>query len=118
MTTRLNAQQQKPRRRALRKQMTPAEAFLWTLIRNKQLEERFLRQYSVDNYVLDFYCPKHRLAVELDGAGHFTPQGAEYDQRRTAHLVACGIKVLRFENEDIFNYPDRILETIRDALEH
>ena len=53
MTTRLNAQLQKPRRRALRKQMTPAEAFLWTLIRNKQLGERFLRQYSVDNYVLD-----------------------------------------------------------------
>ena len=66
----------KPIRRKLRKQMTAAEVALWMMIKNKQLVgERFLRQFSIGHYVVDFYCHKYKLSVELDGAGHFTEEG-------------------------------------------
>ena len=104
-------------RRKLRRQMTAAEVALWVMIKNKQINgERFLRQYSVSHYVLDFYCPKYKLAVELDGAGHFTDEGREYDARRTEYLNSVGIRVIRFENLEVFNYPGQVLEEIKKHL--
>jgi very-short-patch-repair endonuclease len=81
-----------PFRRKLRNHMTAAEVALWVMIKDRQLEgERFRRQFRVGHYVLDFYCPKHKLAVELDGAGHFTDEGKEYDAKRTEYLNSVGI---------------------------
>lgn len=106
-----------PYRRELRNHMTAAEVALWVMIKNRQLVgERFRRQFSVGHYILDFFCPKHKLAVELDGAGHFTEEGREYDARRTEYLNSVVIRVIRFENVEVFNYPGQVLEEIKRNL--
>jgi len=87
-----NRSELKQTRAALRQNLTPAEAILWEALQNSQLSGRkFRRQHSVGNYVLDFYCPSERLAVELDGQGHFTVSGEAADVLRTAHLTRVGI---------------------------
>ena len=97
--------------------MTSAEAVLWTMINKRQLDgARFLRQYSAGNFIVDFYCPIAKLAIELDGQPHFEESQIEYDKRRTVYLNAQGIRVLRFENIEIFDYPQRTLEEIRKYL--
>ncbi len=113
----LNSKNLKSTRRLLRKKMTFAEVALWLLIKNKQINGvRFLRQYSIGRYIVDFYAPQFKLAIELDGEGHFSEQQMEYDRRRTKYLNSLGIKVLRFENFEIINYPERTLEEIRRYL--
>ena len=112
-----NLPEMKPFRRKLRKNMTTAEVALWLMIKNKQLDgERFLRQYSIGHFVVDFYCPKHKLAVELDGEVHFTEEAAAYDAKRTAYLNSVGVQVVRFENFEVFQYPMRTLDEIRKYL--
>ncbi len=88
-----------PIRHALRHNATSAEATLWNYLKNKQLDGRtFHRQHSIGNYVVDFFCAVEKLAVELDGAGHFTNVGLEDDEARDAFLAKQGVRVLRFEN--------------------
>ena len=104
-------------RKELRNNSTPAEATMWTLLSGKKLEGRkFRRQHSVANYILDFYCPSEKLAIELDGAGYFEDKQAEYDQERDLFLNHCGIKVLRFENKVVFDNPDGLLESVRNEF--
>ena len=67
-------------------------------------------------YVVDFYCPACRLAVELDGQGHFDSTRADYDVKRTQFLEEVGIRVLRFENKQIFGSLDEVLATIQAHL--
>ena len=101
-------------RKELRNNLTPAEAKLWTLLKEKALDGRkFRRQHSFANYILDFYCPKERLAIELDGQGHFEATQAEYDQERDLFLEAFGIKVLRFENKWVWNNAKGLLDEVR-----
>ena len=105
----------KENRKALRKNLTRAEATLWKFLKAKQLEGRkFRRQFSVENYILDFYCPAEKLAIELDGAGHFTSAGYDYDQERTKFLGNHGIKVIRFENVKVFKALESVLEEIKN----
>jgi len=112
-----NLPEMEPFRRKLRKQMTAAEVALWLMIKNKQLNgQRFLRQYSIGHYVVDFYCPKYKLAIELDGEGHFTDEGESYDAKRTEYLNSLGVRVLRFENFEVFQYPMRTLDEIKMYL--
>ena len=107
----------KPYRRKLRNNMTPAEIALWKLIKNKQLNgERFLRQFSIGHYIVDFYCHKYRLGIELDGAGHFTDEGREHDAERTEYLNSVGVTIIRFENKLIFDYPMQVLEDIKSYM--
>jgi len=70
----------------------------------------------VGPYVLDFYCPECALAIELDGAGHFTETGADADASRTEFLSKKGIRVLRFENRKIFDALDFVLAEIEENL--
>ncbi|MEI7767205.1 MAG: endonuclease domain-containing protein [Phycisphaerae bacterium] len=101
-------------RRELRGHLTPAEAKLWTLLKQAQLEGRkFRRQHSVSGYILDFYCPSERLAIELDGAGHYTASAREYDRERDLFLAHFGIKVLRFENRLVFERTTAVLMEIK-----
>ena len=101
-------------RRQLRNNLTPAEAKLWTYLQNKQLEGRkFRRQFSVDNYILDFYCPSEKLGIELDGEVHNIETQAKYDIERDLFLSYYGIKVLRFENKVVFENSDYLLECIK-----
>ncbi|WP_420456345.1 endonuclease domain-containing protein [Rubrivirga sp.] len=103
-------------RQRLRTDGTPAEAALWRRLQRRQLGGlRFRRQFGVGPYVLDFYCPAARLAVELDGAVHDDPARAAYDATRTHHLARVGVRVIRFENRRVFDEPDAVLAAIAEA---
>lgn len=101
-------------RRQLRHNLTSAEAFLWTKLQGKQVEGRkFRRQHSIGPFIIDFYCPSEKLAVELDGAGHFTEEGMQYDMERTKYLNQYNIKVIRFENQLVFTHSQEVLDEIK-----
>ncbi len=107
----------KDKRRSLRNNGTPAEATLWTLLSKSQLEGRkFRRQHSIKNYILDFYCHTEKLAIELDGDVLFTEHSLEYDNKRDDELASLGIKVIRFENDDVFRATTAVLEKIRSCF--
>ena len=107
----------KSRRRELRSSLTPAEAALWKSLQRSQVcGKKFRRQHSVGPYILDFYCPECRLAVELDGQAHFNPMSWEHDCRRTEYLKRLNIRVLRFENRAVFECPEWVLGEISDHL--
>lgn len=106
----------KQRRRELRKNMTFSEKLVWTYLRKKKLQERFLRQYSVDYYVIDFYCPKLKLAVEIDGDVHEMPEQKIYDMQRQGYLEKFGITFVRIKNEELLENPDLALDRIEQAV--
>ncbi|MEM9896042.1 MAG: endonuclease domain-containing protein [Bacteroidota bacterium] len=109
----------KQNRKNLRNHGTPAEATLWRFLQKRQLEGRkFRRQHSVGHYILDFYCPAEKLAVELDGAHHFTAAGFEADQERDAYLRSLNIKTIRFENQEVFDNMEGVLEQIKACFDH
>ena len=108
-----NLPHKKDHRRTLRSNLTPAEATLWNSLKNAQLQNRkFRRQHSIGEYILDFYCAEEKLAVELDGAGHFDVVGEAHDAVRTAYLSSLGVVVLRFENKIVWSALDGILYEI------
>ena len=105
-------------RKALRNNPTPAESALWEQLRAGRLNgSRWRRQYSIGNYILDFYCPGAKLCVELDGSSHYTYQGAKEDAVRTAFLNTKGIKVIRFENRLIWDNLQGVLDIILQELD-
>ena len=87
--------------RLLRRKMTNAERKLWNCLRGKQIKLPFRRQIPFDQYVLDFYCPKATLVIEVDGGQHYTKEGIQRDQRRDSYLQQHGLKVLRFSDRDV-----------------
>ena len=103
-------------RRDLRRLGTEAERFLWKLLRRKAFGSKFRRQHPVGPYVLDFYCPAFRMAVELDGGQHASPANAAHDAARTAYLAGRRIRVMRFTNFQLFYGPEDVLETIAKAV--
>ncbi len=89
-----------PLAKNLRKNMTPWERKLWyQFLRSYPV--RFQRQKAIGNYIVDFYCAKARLVVELDGGGHYTIEQNEKDKARTVELESMNLKVLRISNLDI-----------------
>jgi len=101
-------------RKELRNHLTPAEAKLWSFLKQSQLNGRkFRRQHSAGYYILDFYCPAEHLAIELDGAVHSTEEAQEYDRERDIFLNSCRIKVLRFENKMVFQQTEAVLMEIK-----
>ena len=104
-------------RRKLRNAPTPAEAALWKHLKSNQLDgTHWRRQFSVANYILDFYCPAFKLCVELDGNEHYTMHGDTADYNRTDFLNSKGIKVVRFENREIWENIDMVLEYIKSEI--
>ncbi len=92
----------KQRRRELRRNQTDAERALWAKVRNKQFFGiRFFRQYSIGPYIVDFYCPTVKLAVELDGGQHSRSDNREYDTIRSEYLRTQGIDVMRFWDNEV-----------------
>ncbi len=90
----------KSKSRRLRKDMTKQEKHLWyDFLRTYPV--KFYRQRSVGEFIVDFYCSKAQLAVELDGSQHYSEQGETYDNFRTQKIKEYGIEVLRFSNLDI-----------------
>ncbi|HEX6125115.1 MAG TPA: endonuclease domain-containing protein, partial [Pyrinomonadaceae bacterium] len=91
-------------RTELRKHLTPAEASLWKSLQRSKLDGReFRRQHSVGDYILDFYCPAEKLAIELDGQVHRSELARLYDHERKMFWREYGIKVVRFENRLVFD---------------
>jgi very-short-patch-repair endonuclease len=106
------------RARIQRRTLTPPEARLWRCVQRRQLAGlKFRRQHPIGAYVLDFYCPEARLAVEVDGQTHDHPDQQRRDERRTRGLVQQGIAVLRIAAEDVRINLDGVLVAIRDAAE-
>ena len=102
-------------RRKLRNNLTPAEATLWKhLSGSKLVGRKFRRQHSVGGYILDFYCPREKLAIELDGESHNSTMAAEYDTERSLFLEHFGIRILRFENRVVFDQLPGLLDRIRE----
>ncbi len=90
------------RARTLRREMTLPEVVLWQALRGRRLKGlRFRRQHPVGQYILDFYCPSARLAVEVDGMAHDFVEQAVHDARRDAWLSERGVRVLRFQARDV-----------------
>jgi very-short-patch-repair endonuclease len=111
----MGVSEQVKRSRELRKNPTDAERRLWRHLRDKQLDNfRFRRQRPIGNYIVDFVCLEAQLVVELDGGQHAEQQ--QYDARRTAYLVAEGLKVLRYWNNDVMQNVEGVLEDILAAL--
>jgi len=104
----------KPRRVELRKNQTPQEVILWAHLRGTQLGFKFKRQHSIGPYILDFYCPDKKLAIELDGAQHL--DNKEYDQERDNYLLVLGIQTIRFWNSEIDGNIEKALNRIRICL--
>jgi len=98
----------------LRKESTPAEAKLWSRIRNDQLGVTFRRQHAIGNYIPDFCSPKAKLIIELDGSQHLEQE--EYDEERTKYLESLGYKVIRFWNNDVTNNIDGVILAIIHAM--
>jgi very-short-patch-repair endonuclease len=100
-------------RKSLRNHSTSAEATLWKILQNKQIGGlKFRRQHSVGSYVLDFYCPSLKLAIELDGEPHSNPAVMTKDIERDEYLKKFSIIVLRYENRFVYEYPEDIIEDI------
>lgn len=104
----------KPQRKHLRNHSTSAEATLWNYLKNSQLEGRkFRRQHSIEFYILDFYCPSEKINIELDGQEHFEGYGLMQDEKRNVFFKSLNIKVLRFENKQVFENIDWVLNEIK-----
>jgi len=99
--------------RVLRKKETQEEKILWEKLRNNKLGIKFRRQHPVDVFVVDFYAPKIKLGIELDGSQHSTKDGKEYDEMRTKHLKSKDIILLRFWNSDINKDLNNVLNRIK-----
>jgi very-short-patch-repair endonuclease len=100
--------------RTMRRQPTRPEEVLWGALQKKQVAGlRFRRQHPVDRFVLDFYCPSHKLVVEVDGGVH--DEQAERDTERTKVLERYGYRVLRFRNEQVMRELPKVVQEIAAA---
>ena len=100
-----------PLAQTLRKNQTKEEAKLWyQFLRKYPLQ--FRRQFQFGDYIVDFYCAKAKLVVELDGSQHYDPRIAAYDNERTAYLQSLGLKVLRYGNNEVLQQFRYVCEAI------
>ena len=104
-----------PLARTLRKNQTPEEARLWYQFLRKY-PVRIHRQYVIGRYIVDFYCHKAKLVIELDGSQHCEPEKLEYDRVRTAHLEQDGLYVMRISNKDVSKQFRIVCEAIHEAI--
>ena len=105
------------RSQELRRQMTKEERHLWYDFL-KTYPVQFKRQYSLGVYIVDFYCYKAKLIVELDGSQHCEPKAMDYDRIRTEYLQKQGFLVLRFSNSDVMTQFRAVCETIDTAVKN
>jgi very-short-patch-repair endonuclease len=117
MTELYNRSAERDKRQSLRNNMPPAERLLWGRLRKKQLEGfKFRRQYSIGAFVVDFYGPGLKLAIEVDGASHVGKAAQVYDAERQAFLESKGVRVLRFTNQQVYKELDGVVATIAQVV--
>lgn len=113
-----NRKELKQRRQKLRNNATQAEKHLWRYLKHSQLANcKFRRQNSIGSYIVDFFCYEKKLVIELDGQPHFEQKRIEYDKKRTEYLESLGIKVIRFENNEVLLDTDRVLRDIEKIIQ-
>lgn len=109
----------KPFARQLRNNMTPHEQVVWQKIRLKQIHGiQFFRQKPIGRFIIDFYAKCIKLAIEIDGAQHYTTEGKAYDMERDAYLYSQGVTILRFGNHEVHAHLDAVLDRIKSAVLH
>ena len=112
-----NLKSQKQKRQLLRNHATDAERILWSRLKGRQLLGfKFRRQHGIGVFVLDFYCPESKLAIEIDGATHRSEAEREYDRRRQEYIELYKIHFLRFTNSDVYINLDSVLTVIAGAV--
>ena len=90
---------------------------VWRFLRKRQLlETKFKRQFSVDHFVIDFYCPELKLAVELDGASHNEPEKKKYDIKRENYLKNFDVTFIRIKDEELFGNPNKAFAKIENEI--
>ena len=99
----------------LRNNTTKQENHLWYDFL-KKCRLQFYRQRIIGNYIVDFYCPKAKLVIELDGSHHFEKENSEYDFIRTEYLNSLGLRVIRFSNRDIDNNFSAVCQAVEEAI--
>ena len=118
MTIHYNKQSEKINRRKLRKNSTAAEKILWERLRGRKfLGYKFRRQYSISQFVLDFYCPEKRFAIELDGEIHNEEKVKNHDENRDGFTKDFNIRIIRIKNEMIFDDIDKVLKFIKKEIQ-
>ena len=107
----------KGRRKELRQNETPQEQILWWHLRAGRLDgHKFKRQHSIGGYILDFYCAKKKLIIELDGAIHNSKEAQKYDSIRDKYFTDLGFTVLRFPNSEVDEDVYGVLTKIKNML--
>ena len=115
MTKIFNKNSEKEKRRKLRNNPTYTEKILWNSLRRRQIcDVRFLRQYSVNQFVIDFYAPKIKLAIEVDGSSHIGKEA--YDKSRQEYIEDFGIEFIRFTNEDVIGNMNKVVAQIEEVV--
>jgi very-short-patch-repair endonuclease len=112
-----NLKNTKQNRKRLRKNQTDAEKLLWSKLRNKQMHGyKMFRQYAIEKYIVDFYCPLLKLAIEVDSGQHFTEKHLTHDKEREDLIKSFGIKTLRVTNIDVLKNIEGVLKGIEHEL--
>jgi len=103
--------------RQLRENMTDAERHLWAKIRMKQINGyQFYRQKPIGDYIVDFFCPRAKLVIEVDGSQHFSDEMTEYDRIRAEYMKGLGLRVLRFANTEVLKHVEGVVESIEKEI--
>jgi len=114
-----NPKRTKEQRKYLRNNMTQAEVILWSELKGRKvLGYKFRRQHGIGNYIVDFYCPKLNLAIEIDGESHYTQKGKEHDNARSNYLEKLGISILRFSNPQVKQNLDNVVSKITSVAKN
>ncbi|HUX57759.1 MAG TPA: endonuclease domain-containing protein [Bacteroidales bacterium] len=101
----------------LRNNMALAEKLLWKELKRKEIfNARFKRQHPIDIFVVDFYCHKHKLAIEVDGEIHLKEEVQEYDDSRSHDIEKLGIKILRFTNKEVIENIEMVKQRILQEI--
>jgi very-short-patch-repair endonuclease len=104
-------------RRQLRNNFTRAEFLLWRYLKNSQMGGyKFRRQHGIGPFIVDFFCPRAGLVIEVDGATHSSPSEKEYDKNREDYLRKLKLKIIRFNNAEVYQTPDVVLQKIALVL--
>jgi very-short-patch-repair endonuclease len=112
-----NDNTQKEKRRNLRRRSTKAERLMWQNLRNRRFEGyKFRRQVSVGFFVLDFYCPQLKLAIEVDGYSHDSEEAKKYDAERQEIIENHGVRFLRIRDEEVHENIEKALDKVKAEI--
>ena len=117
MTKHYNKSSEKEKRRTLRKEQTFCEKILWHYLRDRRLLDcKFRRQYSIDQFVIDFYSPEIKFAIELDGSVHDDKDQKIYDAKRQEFIETFGITFLRLTNSELLENANLAFARIEEVI--